>query len=101
LIINKIYFGRQDFCLSTGFRQIFNANYIPYVFIEPQYRYKQVLFAFHTGYGGYGRLNVGTSVTFNLKGWYVRCGSNSLQGYILPKYTTGQSLFFTLAKKLK
>ena len=101
VIINKIYFGRQDFCLSTGFRQIFNANYIPYVFIEPQYRYKQVLFAFHTGYGGYGRLNVGTSVTFNLKGWYIRCGSNSLQGYILPKYTTGQSLFFTLAKKLK
>lgn len=101
VIINKIYFGRQNFCLSTGFRQIFNANYIPYVFIEPEYRYKKMLFAFHTGYGGYVRLNVGASVTVNLKGWYIRLGSNSLQGYVLPKQTTGQSLFFSLAKKLK
>jgi hypothetical protein len=101
VIINKIYFGRQLFCLSLGFRQIFNANYIPYVFIEPEYKVKNVTFALHTGYGGYVRLNVGTSVTWNAKGWYLRIGSNSLQGFILPKISSGQGLFFSFAKKFK
>jgi hypothetical protein len=101
VIINRIYFGRQRFSLSTGFRHIFNANYIPYVFVEPEYRFKDFLFAFHTGYGGYVRLNVGASVTWNTKGWYVRLGSNSLQGYVLPAKTTGQGLFVSIAKKFK
>ena len=101
VIINKIYFGKQLFCLATGFRQIFNANYIPYVFIEPEYRVKNVTFALHTGYGGYVRLNVGASVTWNSKEWYLKIGSNSLQGYILPKISSGQGLFFSFAKKFK
>ena len=101
VIMNKIYFGKQLFCLTTGFRQIFNANYIPYVFIEPEYKVKNVTFTLHTGYGGYVRLNVGTSVTWNTKGWYLKIGSNSLQGYILPKISSGQGLFFSFAKKLK
>jgi hypothetical protein len=101
VIINRIYFGRQRFSLSTGFRHIFNANYIPYVFVEPEYRIKNFLFAFHTGYGGYVRLNVGASVCWNTKGWYVRLGSNSLQGYVLPAKTAGQGLFVSIAKKFK
>lgn len=101
VLINKIYFGDMRFCLATGFRHIFNANYIPYVFIEPEYRVKNVIFALHTGYGGYVRLNIGASVTWNSKGWYLRVGSNSLQGYIAPKSMSGQGLFFTVAKKLK
>ncbi|MBK9283595.1 MAG: hypothetical protein IPM51_04665 [Sphingobacteriaceae bacterium] len=101
VIINKIYFGQQKFCLSTGFRHIFNANYKPYVFVEPEFTKDNITASLHTGYGGYGRLNVGLSVTANLKGWYFRVGSNSLQGYVLPASTTGQSLFFSIAKKLK
>lgn len=101
VLINKIYFGSQKFCLSTGFRHVFNANFKPYVFIEPEYKYKNMIFAFHTGYGGYVRLNVGASVSWNSKGWFIKLGSNSLQGYILPKYTTGQGLYFSLAKKIK
>jgi hypothetical protein len=102
VIINKIYFGQQQqFCLGTGFRYIFNANYIPYVFLEPEYKVKEFTFVLHTGYGGYTRLNVGASVQWNSKGWFIRLGSNSLQGYVLPKSAYGQGLFFTLAKKLK
>lgn len=101
LIINKIYFGNEAFSLSTGFRHIFNANYIPYVFVEPEYRMKKFTFGIHTGYGGYVRLNVGASVSWNGKGWFLRLGSNSLQGYILPKSSSGQGLFFSIAKKLK
>lgn len=102
VIINKIYFGSQQrFCLGTGFRYIFNANYKPYIFIEPEYRYKNVIFTLHTGYGGYVRLNVGTSVTWNSKHWFLRIGSNSLQGYFVPKTAYGQGLFLSLAYKLK
>lgn len=101
VIINKIYFGNQRFCLSTGFRHIFNANYIPYVFIEPEYKFKNLVFALHTGYGGYVRLNVGASVSWNTKGWFLRIGSNSLQGYVLPKSVSGQGLFLSVAKKIK
>jgi len=101
VIINKIYFGKELFCLQTGFRFIFNANYKPYVFVEPEYRVKNVTFGLHTGYGGYVRLNVGASITWNCKNWFLRLGSNSLQGYVVPKSASGQGLFFSLAKKFK
>jgi hypothetical protein len=84
-----------------GYRHIFNANYIPYVFLEPEYTYKKSTFAFHVGYGGYGRLNLGTSYTFNSPGWFLRIGSNALQGFLLPKYTFGQGVFFSFARKFK
>jgi hypothetical protein len=100
IIINRIYFGnKQQFNLGTGFRYIFNANYKPYIFIEPEYKYKNMSFALHTGYGGYVRLNVGLSVTWNNRSWFVRTGSNSLQGYFLPRTAFGQGVFFSLAKK--
>jgi len=100
VIINKIFFN-DVFNLSAGFRYIFNANYRPYFFLEPEYRVKNVTFALHTGYGGYVRLNVGASVTWNSAGWYLRVGSNSLQGYFFPKMAYGQGAFVSLAKKLK
>ena len=101
VIINKIYFGDLKFCLSTGFRYMFNANYKGYVFLEPEYKYKKMSFALHAGYGGYVRLNLGLWMMWNNKNWFLRIGSNSLQGYILPKTAYGQGLFFSLAKKLK
>jgi hypothetical protein len=100
VIINKMFFGKA-FTLSAGFRQLFNANYKPYLFLEPEYRYKNVTFGIHTGYGGYVNLNVGASVTWSSSSWFLRIGSNSLQGYILPKTAFGQGLFFSVAKKLK
>lgn len=100
VIINKIMFT-NSFNLSVGFRHIFNANYLPYVFIEPEFRYKNMLFCLHTGYGGYVKLNVGASITWNSEAWFVRLGSNSLQGYVAPKSAYGQGLFLSVAKKLK
>ncbi len=100
VIINKVFFTDR-FTLAAGFRFIFNANYKPYVFLEPEYRYKNVIFGLHTGYGGYVRLNVGASVTWNSKAWFLRLGSNSLQGYVVPKSAFGMGLFCTVAKKFK
>ncbi len=101
IIINKIYFSRQ-FALNTGFRYIFHANYKPYVFVEPEYKIaNRFTISVHVGYGGYARLNTGIGLVYNNKNWFVKLGSNSLQGYILPKQTYGQGAYFSIAKKFK
>jgi hypothetical protein len=100
VIINRIYLTTA-WSAALGFRHIFNANYKPYLFVEPEYKLKNLTFALHVGYGGYVKLNVGTSVTWSAPGWYLRMGSNSLQGYFLPRSTYGQGLFLSFAKKLK
>lgn len=101
IIINKIYFTRM-FALNTGFRYIFHANYKPYIFIEPEYKIaNRFLVSVHVGYGGYTRLNAGLSLVYTNRNWFIKLGSNSLQGYILPKQTYGQGIYFSLAKKFK
>ncbi len=101
VLINKIYFGKMNFVLNTGFRYIFNANYKPYFFIEPEYKYKKLTFTLHSGYGGYVRFNFGTSVTYNSKHFFMKLGSNSLQGFIAPKIAYGQGIYLSIAKKFK
>ena len=101
IIINKIYFSRM-FNLNTGFRYVFHSNYKPYLFIEPEYKIaNRFTLSLHVGYGGYTRLNAGLALVYTNKNWFVKLGSNSLQGYILPKQTYGQGLYFSLAKKFK
>jgi hypothetical protein len=55
----------------------------------------------HVGYGGYVRAGFGTSIAYQSSGWFFKIGSNHLQGLLLPKYTSGQGVFLSLAKKLK
>ena len=101
ILINKIYFSRK-FALNTGFRFIFHANYKPYVFVEPEYKIaNRLTISVHIGYGGYARLNTGLGLVYNNKNWFFKLGSNSLQGYILPKQTYGQGAYFSIAKKFK
>jgi hypothetical protein len=101
VLINKIYFGKMNFVLNTGFRYIFNANYKAYYFIEPEYKHKKVTYGLHLGYGGYVRLNVGSSITYNGKHLFFKIGSTSLQGFIVPKLAYGQGVYFSIAKKFK
>ncbi|HWY12626.1 MAG TPA: DUF5723 family protein [Bacteroidia bacterium] len=101
IIINKIYFSRQ-FAFNVGFRYIFHSNYKPYVFIEPEYKLvNRITVSVHVGYGGYTRLNTGLALTYSDKNWFFKLGSNSLQGYILPKQAFGQGVYFSIAKKFK
>jgi hypothetical protein len=101
VIINKVYFGQERFALSLGFRNIFNANYKPYIFLEPEQRFGHWLLALHTGYGGYTRLNVGLSLTWSTPGWFLRLGSNALHGFFFPKMAYSQGVFFVFARKLR
>lgn len=101
LIINKIIFTNQ-IAVSTGFRYLFNSNFKPYAFIDFEYKFNpKFTSALHVGYGGYSRLNVGLALMYSTPNWYLKLGSNSLQGFIYPKKTFGQGVFITVAKKFK
>lgn len=100
LLINKIKFSSR-YTLVTGYRYIFNANYKAYFFTESEITYRKITSTLHIGYGGYGRLNVGVSVSYNNPHWYLKLGSNSLQGFIAPKNTFNQGVFLSFARKLK
>jgi hypothetical protein len=101
IIINKIYFSRS-FSFLTGFRYIFHANYKPYVFMEPEFIIaNRLTVGVHFGYGGYTRFNCGLALMYNNKNWFIRLGSNSLQGYIVPKTSYGQGVYFSIAKKFR
>ncbi len=101
LIINKIIFT-DKFSFSTGFRYLFNSNFKPYFFMDAEYKLSGNFSGIvHVGYGGYAKLGVGFTFIYNAPGFYVKLGSNSLQGYISPKNTYGQGAFISIAKKFK
>ncbi len=101
LIINKIRFTSK-FVLGTGFRYLFNSNFKPYFFIDSEYELTSKFSStMHIAYGGYSKLNIGLAFIFNTPSFYFKIGSNSLQGFISPKNTYGQGVFFSVAKKIK
>ncbi len=101
LIVNKMYFGRQRLAASLGFRYVFNANYRPYFFVEPEYHVHNWAFALHAAYGGYTNVSVGLSLAYNSKHVYWKLGSNSLQGFFFPQAAYGHGIFASAAIKLK
>lgn len=97
-LINKI-FVNQALTLSwnQGFRHIFNANFRPYVFQELEFRHKKFIFLLHAGTGGYYFLNCGMGISYMTNKFFVKLGSNSLQGFIAPKLPFGQNLYLIIA----
>jgi hypothetical protein len=88
--------------LGTGFRYLFNSNFKPYFFTDAELQLSsKITGTLHIGYGGYSKLNVGLAFCYNSKNWFIKLGSNSLQGYISPKNTYGQGAFVSIAKKFK
>jgi hypothetical protein len=101
LIINKIQFTNK-FYLSVGFRYVFNSNFKPYFFTDAEYHFTpKISGALHIAYGGYSKLNMGLAFSYVSKSWFLKIGSNSLQGYISPSNTYGQGAFISVAKKFK
>lgn len=101
LIINKIQFT-DKFALGTGFRFLFNSNFKPYFFTDAEYQFtSKITGSLHIAYGGYSKLNVGLAFSYLSPSWFLKIGSNSLQGYISPKNTYGQGAFISIAKKFK
>ena len=99
-VLHSIHFSKL-FLLNTGFRYLLNANYKPYAYAEGRFAIcKNFSATAHAGYGGYGKLSFGANVECKLKTWYLRLGSNAIQGYVAPQYSLGQGLFFSLSKKI-
>jgi len=99
-ILHTIKFSKL-FALNTGFRHFFNGNYKPYLYGEGQFCItKHFIATVHVGYGGYGRLSGGLNLEYKFKTVFIRLGSNAIQGYVLPKQSLGQGLFFSLSKKI-
>jgi hypothetical protein len=74
---------------------------VPYIFAEGIFNWnKNLSTTLHVGIGGYGKLTFGLNVDYKISTWFLRLGSNALQGYISPKNTLGQGLFFSISKKL-
>lgn len=102
ILYNKIYFDNTKLALGTGFRYIFNANYKPYLFIEPSYQFaSRSSTTVHLGYGGYSLFNFGISLMYQTTHWHFYIGSNNLQGWLFPKISYGQGFFFMISRKLK
>jgi hypothetical protein len=100
LLRHTIQFS-EHFALTNGFRHIFQGNYKPYIFAEGEFTFLKNLSAtVHVGIGGYGKMTYGLNVEYNFKMWYLRIGSNALQGYFAPKQTLGQGMFFSVSRKL-
>lgn len=100
LLLHTVKFS-DVFSLTNGFRHIFQGNYKPYLFAEGKFNIlKNFSSTLHVGYGGYGKLTLGLNVEYNIQTWYLRLGSNALQGFISPGRSLGQGLFFSLSKKI-
>jgi hypothetical protein len=100
VVIHQLDFSKF-FSLRTGIRHIFNGNYKPFFFADGKFRlHKSVSGGILLAYGGYGKLTSGLYVECNLeKKWYLKVGSNAVQGFVIPGQTLGQSAYLTLAKK--
>jgi len=100
LLLHTITFN-EVFSLTNGFRHMFSGNYKPYIFAEGEFHILKNLSAtLHVGIGGYGKMSYGLNVEYNYKKWYLRVGSNALQGFFAPKQTFGQGIFLSVSKKL-
>lgn len=102
LFIHQVDFTR-NYSLRLGVRNIFNGNYKPFFFIDNKFRFgKAVSAGVLFSYGGYGRFSSGLYAECSIKdSWYIKAGSNSVQGFVLPSQTLGQSLYLTISKKFK
>jgi hypothetical protein len=89
------------FTLKEGMRYVFNANNKILVYVKGYfYIHPKWILSTTFGYGGYGTFNYGIGTSVKLpKKFIIRAGSNNLEGFIVPKKTTGQGAYFTLIKQ--
>ena len=89
-----------DFQFVKGFRYMFNANYLPCYYLKANYSFsKKTAATFSVGYGGYGNLNFGLELNKEIgTGFILHAGSNNIEGFIVPKLTTGQGIYASLRK---
>ncbi|MGZ4055762.1 MAG: hypothetical protein ACXVPY_11280 [Bacteroidia bacterium] len=93
----------KKFQLTEGIRYVFNGNYKMLYYLKGNYSVaKNVMVSGTFGYGGYGTFNYGLGVFANFgKGFILYAGSNNLEGFILPKKTSGMGGYVSIIKDFK
>lgn len=86
------------FALNFYGRYRFNDVYLPFIAVGGTYSFKTNTNAtFSLGYGGYGSFNYGVMIHQRVwKYFTVGIGSNQLEGLVLPKKASGQSIVFSI-----
>jgi hypothetical protein len=102
LLIHETCFNAR-YCLRLGLRQLFNANYKPFFFVENKFNLSTHLRGgVLLSYGGYGKFSGGIYVEYNFKDhWIFRGGSNAIQGFTFHEKTFGGGAYLTLVRKFK
>lgn len=90
----------KHFQLTEGVRYVFNGNYKLLLFLKGDIHFKsKIILSTTFGYGGYGTFNYGLGLSAKIiKNFVIRIGSNNIEGYIAPKKTSGQGVYFSLIK---
>lgn len=67
-----------------------NANFTPFGYLKESFRIKENMIAsLSAGYGGYGRLSVGTEWRMSIKKFDVSAGITNIEGIIFPMKSGG------------
>lgn len=92
-------FGKIE--LQSGFKYIFNANYIPRLYIQPKYFINEKIAAKATiAVGGYGNFDLGLGLTGRIgKSLYFDLDLYYLEALLVPNKSAGQGINFSLTKQ--
>ena len=88
----------EKFTLNFSGQYRFNDVYLPFIAVGGTYYYNNNTNAsISVGYGGYGNFNYGIMLQQRIwKYFTVGLGSNQLEGLIMPKKASGQSVVFSV-----
>jgi hypothetical protein len=98
LLIHEVSFNTK-YSLRVGFRNIFNANFRPFFFVENRFNlHPNCKLGGTFSYGGYGKFSGGIYAEYKIQKLNFRLGSNAIQGIVMSDKTFGGSMYLTLVK---
>lgn len=99
-IDTKTNLGKID--LEIGAWYIFNANCLPYYYIQGNKAFSHHWYVnLQLGYGGYATYNASVGITKQIKNTGIRLAVNHLQGIILPGDLGGAGAFLAIEHSFK
>jgi hypothetical protein len=99
--IADIYNVNEFTSLTGGLIYRINANYGLYYYLRGSYRFSpNVEVAARLAYGGFGNLNIGSSLKLRLfRKYVINLGSENIEGLIFPRSATGVGAFLAFQRR--
>jgi hypothetical protein len=103
LSFHLAYFHKlnEKFTLINGVIYRISAQYIPFLYLQPQYKLNEYLkIIARAAYGGYGKFHFATGINGKIKDkWHIGFTVDNIEGFISPKNTGGNGMSIRLAKE--